>query len=82
MEYKSKIHQSKQMGDIILQQSNLPHGSVVLLGNPSETGTEGEEGERETREWRGREVLGRGDVTYQASVHSSGSACVGLEGHR
>lgn len=77
-------HQRWQTGDIILQQSDLPHSSVVLLGNPSETGTEGEEGERKKRrERRGREVEeGRRGVTYQASVHSSGSACVGLEGHR
>ena len=71
------------MGDIILQQSNLPHISVVLLSNPSETGTEGEEGERKERQRREGSLLGVGGlVTYQASVHSSGSACVGLEGHR
>lgn len=69
------------MGDIILKQSDLPHSSVVLLGNPSETGTKGKEGERKEKKTRERSVC-VGGVTYQASVHSSGSACVGLEGHR
>lgn len=67
------------MSDIILQQSDLLHSSVVLLGNPSETGTENRR-EKEKGERQGRDV-GGGEVTYQASVHSSGSACVGLEGH-
>lgn len=41
------------MDDIILQQINdLPHHSVVLLGNSSETETE-EEGQREKDEEMG-----------------------------
>jgi len=56
---------------------------VVLLGNPIETGTEREEGGRRKKRTRdeGKKVR-KGGVTDQASVHSSGSACVGLEGHR
>lgn len=63
-------HQSWQMGDIILQQSDLLHSSVVLLGNPSETGTEGEEGkriERKTRE--GSWVVVLGSPTRHLSIH-------------
>lgn len=51
------------MGDIIFQQSNLPHSSVVLLGNPSETGTEGKEGERKEKGGGG------GSLTRHLSIH-------------
>ncbi|KAF3858219.1 hypothetical protein F7725_011420 [Dissostichus mawsoni] len=44
------------------KKSNLPHSSMVLLGNPRETWTEGEEGQREKRERRGREGEGGGHL--------------------
>lgn len=37
-------HQSWQNGDIIFQWIDLPHTSVVLLGNPSETRRKREDG--------------------------------------
>lgn len=56
------------MGDIILKQSDLPHSSVVLLGNPSETGTKGKEGERKEKKTRERSV-GGGSLTRHLSIH-------------
>lgn len=58
------------MGDIILQQNDLPHSSVVLLGNPSETGTEGKEGERKERNTRVGSWGGvGGSLTRHLSIH-------------
>lgn len=57
------------MGDIIVQQSDLPHSSVVLLGNQSETGTEGEEGEREIDKEVKLRGGGGGSLTRHLSVH-------------
>lgn len=60
------------MDDIIPQQiDDLPHSSVVLLGNSSETETE-EEGVREKRKRQGGGgwgVLFRGRLTRHLSIH-------------
>lgn len=69
------------MDDIIPRQiDDLPHSSVVLLGNSSETETE-EEGVREKRKRQGGGVVQR-KTYHQASVHSSDSAYEGLEDRR
>lgn len=57
------------MGDIILLQTNLPHSSLVLLGNPSEARTEGKEGERQERKTRKRKFWGEGSLTRHLSIH-------------
>lgn len=58
------------MGDIILLQTNLPHSSVVLLGNPSEARTEGKEGKRQEKGRQGRSFFfGGGALTRHLSIH-------------